>query len=509
MFLKNKSSKYGLMLLSSISITICVLYIYCRNYIFTQAQNQNKPGLDAYIILALLFISLAVLLTTVFFGVSEEKRRDFSLKDTQKEILFRAEHDFLTKLPNRHSARVLLSKLISAKKEFAVLLLDIDGFKNFNDFYTHACGDAILRTISNRLSNLMIEPEIFASRFGGDEFLIIWKAGNLSEDSAFIGRIKSVFETPVLFEKKSFTVNSSIGITNSTPEITSADDIISNADIALFEAKKQGNSTCLFYNEDMKKTKQDSNDIKRLLEDACENDGFDVLYQPQINVQSGEIYGYEALVRLKNTDLSPSVFIPIAEECGLISKIDRTVTRKVIEQLAIWREHGVALKRVSINYSYAQISDEDYPSYIRELLEQYRVDSSLIGIEITESLFIKNKSQAKEVFDEFASIGVTLSLDDFGTGYSSLSYLTYLPVETVKIDKSLIDNYLSGKNDSFIKNIAHLIHSLDMKLTVEGVEYHWQFEKLKGFNCDYIQGYFFSKPITADEVETWSVTSTK
>lgn len=472
---------------------------------FTGSVFNVDHEFSSQVAFILLLICLSVLLITSYVQIASEHSREVSLKDTQKEILFRAEHDFLTKLPNRHSALVLINQLISSKKQFSIILIDIDDFKNFNDFFTHACGDAIIRSISNRLTNLMIENEFFASRFGGDEFLLVYKNGLLSEENKTIAKVKSVFDDPVIYENKPFQVSASFGIANYDSPSLSTDEIISNADIAMYEAKKQGKNSCLFFKAGMKKAKQDSNDIVKLLEEACANDGFTVLYQPQVNVKTGETYGYEALVRLKNHNLSPAIFIPVAEECGLISTIDRIVTKKVVQQLALWREHGVELKRVSINYSYAQICDTDYPKFVKELLDEYKIDSSLVGIEITESLFIKNKVQAKDVFDEFASIGITLSLDDFGTGYSSLSYLTYLPVETVKIDKSLIDNYLSGNNDEFIKNIARLIHSLDMKLTVEGVEFHWQFEKLKVFHCDYIQGYFFSKPITAAEVESWGV----
>lgn len=473
------------------------------NFVNGSAYSR-EPDSDMAVVTSILFISLIVLLITVYYELIQDRHNEISLKDTQREILFRAEHDFLTKLPNRQTARTLINQFISSRKDISIFMIDIDDFKNFNDFFTHACGDAILRTISNRFINLMLEEGIYASRFGGDEFLVVHKDGILAEDSRIVQKVRAIFDAPVIFEEKNFTINASIGIANYSPVIRDSDELISNADIAMYEAKKQGKNCCIFFRESMKKIMQDSNDLIKLLEDACNHDGFEILYQPQINVDTQEVHGYEALVRLKDSKLSPSIFIPIAEESGLINKIDRIVTKKVIQQLAAWRDHGVELKRVSINYSYAQIGDTEYPKYIDQLLKEYHIDSSLIGIEITEGLFIKNKNLAKQVFDEFAAIGVTLSLDDFGTGYSSLSYLTYLPVETVKIDKSLIDNYLSGNNDEFIKNIARLIHSLDMKLTVEGVEFHWQFEKLKIFHCDYIQGYFFSKPITADEVEHWT-----
>ena len=182
-------------------------------------------------------------------------------------------------------------------------------------------------------------------------------------------------------------------------------------------------------------------------------------------------------------------------------KIGRIVTKKVITQMAEWKNRGIALHRVAINYSSGQISDTGYVKYLKQLLDEYNISSDYIEIEITESLFMSNLTYAKELFSSLSEIGVSLALDDFGTGYSSLSYLTYLPVDTVKIDKSWIDSYLQGGKDTFIKNIVSLVHSLDMKLTVEGVEEEWQYKKLQEFGCDSVQGYYFSRPINADAVE--------
>ncbi|MBR1614316.1 MAG: EAL domain-containing protein, partial [Treponema sp.] len=206
--------------------------------------------------------------------------------------------------------------------------------------------------------------------------------------------------------------------------------------------------------------------------------------------------------------LGPAQFIPIAEEDGHIAKIGRIITEKVIRQIAEWRKHGVPLRRVSINYSFGQLEDKEYVSYLTNLMKSYNIPAELIGIEITESLFMGNKARALEVFEEFKEADIKVALDDFGTGYSSLSYLTQLPLETVKIDKSLVDTYLLQNNadkdsSQFIKNIVSLVHTLGMKITVEGVEYRWQFDKLKEFGCDYIQGYFFSKPLSGGEIETF------
>lgn len=444
-----------------------------------------------------LFIIFAVMAVYEF-----KKTRELETSHAKLEYL--VEHDYLTKLPNRFKFRTMFEKISDSGKDFALILFDIDDFKNINDNNSHTCGDEVLRVISTRLLFLMVNGVFFASRFGGDEFLVLYTSGHLGEDSEDLAKIKKIFDTPVIFENKKINVQSSMGIVNSVPEEKSLDKMISNADIAMYEAKKTGKNKIVFFTNEMKSPFTRTNVIKKILEDAIKNDGINVVYQPQINVETGKIHGYEALMRLKDNILFPSEFIPVAEESGLIIKIDRILTEKVIQQMAQWRDHGIPLFKVSINYSYAQIEDETYVDFVDGLLKQYKIEPKYIGIEVTESLFAGgNKERAMKLFNSFVERGITLALDDFGTGYSSLSYLTYLPVCVVKIDKTLVDNYLDSEKDGFIKNIVRLVHSLKMKLTVEGVEQRWQQEKLKDFKCDYIQGYYYSKPITGNEIEAF------
>jgi EAL domain-containing protein (putative c-di-GMP-specific phosphodiesterase class I) len=249
------------------------------------------------------------------------------------------------------------------------------------------------------------------------------------------------------------------------------------------------------------------------VEFACENDGFFVMFQPQLMAKDDSIFGFEALTRLKMTDsqgrtriVSPGDFIPVAEKSGYIAKIGRIITEKTIMAMVSWRQRGIKLHKVSINFSAAQMSDEGYVDYLSALLKKNNITPKLICIEITESLFLGNRKQATELFEQFKSLGVQLALDDFGTGYSSLSYLAYLPVDIVKIDKSMVDNYLAIPEKAvFVENIVNLVHSLNMKLVVEGVETKWQYDKIKMLGGDYIQGYFFSEPILPEEVETFTL----
>ncbi len=467
-----------------------------------QKKFNRKTGMYFGVMGILLSILIFAVLFSIILILEIRNRKD--LESSHAKMEYMVEHDYLTKLPNRIKARDIYGKLVASQKKFAVILFDVDNFKSINDIYSHACGDEVLRTISTRILSLMVDGIFFASRFGGDEFLVFYTQGHLDGESEDLEKLRKVFSLPVKFEDKMVPVNSSFGIVNSTAENVSLDSMIAYADIALYEAKNNGKNKAVFYHEGMSEKIRTSEKIKTILEDAIENDGVQVLYQPQVDLETGEIHGYEALTRLKNAPVSPADFIPVAEDTGLIVKLDRIVTEKVVQQISTWREHGIDLHQVNINYSYGQINDTKYVDFLAGLLKQYDISPSLIGIEITESLFASNKEKTLRLLNQFKDLGVSLALDDFGTGYSSLSYLTYLPVNVVKIDKSLVDNYLSGTRDKFIKNIVRLVHSLEMKLTVEGVEQQWQNEKLKSYHCDYIQGYFYSKPISGKEIEEYT-----
>lgn len=473
------------------------------NSVFVNIQDQMQKnsrgilfGIIGIVVSLLIFIAVSLIL------IITEVRNSHELRCSNLKMEYMLGHDSLTDLPNRFKAQAVFNDIQKSGKKFSLILFDIDDFKNINDFYSHACGDIVLKTISSRLKAYSAGKDIFVSRFGGDEFLVLYLEKQLNEDSIEIQELRSVFESPIEYAENNIHIQSSFGIVNSNDD--EMENMIQNADIALYRAKNSGKNKTVFFNEKMRDRIFENNRISRILDDAIANDGIWVAYQPQIDVETGEIHGYEALMRLKNSKVSPAQFIPIAEETGQIIKIDRILTEKVVRQMAEWREHGIPLYKVSINYSYSQVSDVHYVDFLEELLKRYNIPPELICIEITESLFISNKEAVSKLLNEFVKRGISLALDDFGTGYSSLSYLTFLPINVVKIDKSLVDNYLSNEKGDFIKNIVRLVHSLAMKLTVEGVEHQWQNEKLKTFHCDYIQGYYYSKPISGAEIEDFN-----
>lgn len=465
-------------------------------------------------------IVLALVLTVfIFLGFYERSKKingivmamnkrmrqiNKDLIDSKTKLTFAANNDGLTGLPNRSYGDEEIRRMLYSGIPFTLFLMDVDDFKNYNDTYTHECGDFVLKEFGRRLKGLTATGDWFAARHGGDEFLLAYKCGHIEKNGAMIEMLRQILNAPIDYKNNHLSVTATLGFADSSPDIT-FDDLITNADIAMYQAKSQGCGVCLGFVPEMRESRIKSNQIRDLLKIECDTGGFEIRYQPQVSTENGDVSGYEALVRLRDYKIGPDAFIPVAESTGFITQIGRIVTQKVLQDMAEWRSQGMNLKKVAINFSNGQLVDKGYVGYLKILLDKYQIPSNLIEIEITESLFMGKKTRAKQLFNDFAEIGVGLALDDFGTGYSSLSYLTFVPADKVKIDKSLVDNYLVEGKESFIQNIVHLVHGLGMKLTVEGVEHKWQYDKLCEMQCDYIQGYLFSKPMVAEAVPNFSV----
>lgn len=485
---------------------------------FNKAENIFEKQKKLFI--AVFFIMLSLILMLVVFITSYYKSKKINeivmamnkkmhqinreLSESEKKLTFVANNDGLTKLPNRSHGEAEIKKLIHSGLPFTLFLMDIDDFKNYNDTYTHACGDYVLKEYGRRLAKLTVNGEYFAARYGGDEFLLVYKCGHIEKNGREIESLRQFLNEPMEYGETKLSTSVTFGFADSSIDV-SYDELLTQADIAMYEAKKIGVGTCLGFMPEMKESVLRRNSIIDILKDECERGGFEIRYQPQISTKTGDVCGFEALVRLRDYSVGPDVFIPVAESSGFIAQIGRIVTEKVLRQMDTWRSEGMKLRKVAINYSNGQLIDDGYVLYLKSLMEKYRIPSDLIEIEITESLFMGKKDRVTQLFSELEKIGVELALDDFGTGYSSLSYLTFVPADKVKIDKSLVDNYLVDGKEDFIQNIVQLVHGLGMKLTVEGVEHKWQYDKLCSMKCDFIQGYLFSKPISADDVPEFSV----
>ncbi|SDB22659.1 EAL domain-containing protein [Butyrivibrio sp. INlla16] len=453
----------------------------------------------------MIFLSMAFLLMSAYVTVLVGRATNLELREskeelekTQEKIKYQAEHDDFLDILNRRSAVDYLREHLTIKHVYSILMIDIDNFKDVNETYGHQLADEILKYLSLSLEKIAEERSWMISRYGGDEFLIMVPKEQLDENSDAINEILELFRTPIPVGDETIILSCSIGISVSDGS-TLPDQHIINAEIAMYEAKQRGRNKAFRYSEEMKKKIREENKIKAKILDAFDNDGFYMVYQPQVNSMTKEVTGFEALVRMKEPGLYPNVFIPIVESSGWVGRLGRVTTELVIKQLAAWKEDGYKLHPVSINFSSNQIGDTGYVDFIRDLLSRYNIPGKYVEIEITEGLFLERTEQADKLFQQFRELGIKLLMDDFGTGYSSLGYLTYIPVDYVKLDKSLVDSYLVEGKEAFIKDVIQLVHDIDKQVIVEGVEEKWQFEKLRLFSADIIQGYYFCRPVMPDE----------
>ena len=458
----------------------------------------------------LIFASLLFLLLNLNEVVIEGKRVNKELTESRDELeksheklKYQAEHDDFLDILNRRSAVNYLRDNTNPDCIYSILMVDIDNFKDINETYGHQVADEILKYLSLELEKLSDENGWMLARYGGDEFLIMTKAERVTEDSPTIQRIMDIFRIPISIGDETIAMTCSMGISISDG-ITLPDQHIINAEIAMYEAKLRGRNKAFIYSNELKKRVRDENKIKAKILDAIDNDKFFMVYQPQIDTQTREVIGFEALVRMQE-GIPPGVFIPIAESSGWIARIGRITTELVIKQQAKWKDEGKRLRPVSINFSSNQLNDHGYIDFLKEMLDTYGIDPEYVEIEVTESLFLEKTDKADALFAKFKEMGIKLLMDDFGTGYSSLGYLTYIPVDVIKLDKSLVDAYLVNGKDSFIKDVILLAHDLDKKIIIEGVEEKWQYERLKEFKADIIQGYYFSKPLVAEEAIVFDV----
>ncbi len=416
------------------------------------------------------------------------------------ELNFLVLHDSLTKLPNRRQFVDLLAETLGSGKKGAVLLLDLDNFKGINDTLGHVFGDRVIQDIAARLAVIADERTVVC-RFGGDEFMVLAeRAGKPGEIDLLIHRIENVFNQVIHIDNNDLEIRFSMGISLFPEDGTDVTQLVMNADLAMYSVKNTGKNGYQYFNTSMMNSQISKSKIEVRLRDAIENDGFYIVYQPQIDLKTGMVYGYEALLRMKDSDLSPGEFVPVAEINGSIARIGRIVTEKVIRQLSDWKADGIDLKPVSVNFSANQLHDSGYLQFISHLLVEYEIEPRYIEIEITESIFLENKQATLIFLKKLKEMGIAISIDDFGTGYSSLNYLTFLPVDKIKLDRSLSVRFLEMDSTKVMSSLISLVHSLGLTVIAEGVETAGQVERLKRAECDFIQGYYYSKPIEANRI---------
>ncbi|MFB2974459.1 EAL domain-containing protein [Aerosakkonema sp. BLCC-F183] len=433
-------------------------------------------------------------------------------KQAEEQLRYQAFHDGLTGLPNRALFVERLEQAVKRAKRdkeylFAVLFLDIDRFKVVNDSFGHAIGDKLLIEIAKNIENTLrnIDP---VARLGGDEFAILLEnLEDMSNASTVAERILRELNTPLNIDKYEIFTNASIGIVASSSNYEGAEDLLRDADIAMYRAKSFGRGCYQIFDTGMHlqilALSQLENDLRR----AIERQEFRLYYQPIVSLITNKIVGFEALLRWQHPQrglLAPGEFILLAQETGLLVQIDWWVLREACRQMRRWQEQIPAPPSltISVNFCSKQFGQSNLIEQIGQILRDTGLDASSLKIEITESAIIENAESASAIFSELRALGIQLCIDDFGTGYSSLSYLHRFPVNTLKIDRSFV-NRMGEDSESLeiVRTIVMLAHNLDMDVIAEGVEMAEQLAKLRELQCECGQGYFFSRPLPSEQAE--------
>ncbi len=429
-----------------------------------------------------------------------ENNNELQLKEATIHSI--AYTDSLTKLANRSALFDRCSHYIERSIPCSLIMMDLDNFKQINDNFGHHYGDQFLTTIASRFQLLfheeLLNDNVFVARFGGDQFAILIKDTEISVLEKIINEVKAFLKHPIIIENKSFYLTATFGVSRYPMDAETPSDLLVMSDIAMYQTKKDNNGNYALFDESFLAGNSLKNNIAEILNDALTNDKIYLVYQPQIFLKDGSMKGVEALLRVKDVNVNTSHLIKVAEFTGLIQEIGRLVTKMAIKQLAEWRAKGLDIT-MSINFSSKQILDPTFTDYLEELLDEYKIPPNKIVLEITETIFLKKTPLVTNILNKWHSLGLLIALDDFAMENSSLKYLSFVPVTYIKLDRSFVTDFLNQQSYYTIKSIIDLSHSLDAKIIAEGVETADEVELLKECQCDFIQGYFFSKPILPDE----------
>ena len=424
------------------------------------------------------------------------------------KIHFQAFHDSLTKLPNRLKFENTLAKLVSAeesqREKFALMFLDLDGFKSVNDNQGHTVGDELLKSVSQRLKGCLHERDLLA-RMGGDEFAVLLRGVKSQESAHSIAlRLCNAIGKKFSIDKYNLKIGVSIGVSFFPENGQTVDDLLRNADFAMYEAKAQGNSGVRSFNQNMAVQYRNRVALETDLLRAIGNKQFELHYQPKVNLALGQVTGVEALLRWNHPEhgyVSPGEFVPLAEEAGYITEIGKWVLGEAVRQNAAWMEQGLCALSMAVNISAPQFVQEDFTAGVLETLASNKLDPGQLELEVTESVVMNNVSKVVSTLNEIRDAGVSIAVDDFGTGYSSLAYLESLPLDCLKIDKVFVDKLGVGDDENTLVNtIVILARSFGLQTVAEGVESKEQVQKLAALGCECVQGFYYSKPLPAVQI---------
>lgn len=472
--------------------------------LFAEQWYRNFNGSDRYLLLNAAPIRNR---TGELIAVVETLQDMTERKRYEEQLEYQANHDQLTGLPNRNllSDRIKQAVLSSNRNhhQVAVMFIDLDFFKFINDSLGHSAGDEVLKVVGKRLTACMRAGDTVA-RQGGDEFVVMISDPAVTDCAGKIAdKIQKAISEPISIEEHELVVMCSIGISVFPQDGENVQTLMQNADVAMYRAKDLGRNNFQFYAAEMNLASLTHMTMEKHLRKALEKNELFLHYQPKVSLSTGLMTGMEALVRWQSPELgmvSPGSFIPLAEETGLIEPIGEWVLKTACAQNKAWQDAGLPVMRVATNLSVRQFRQTDINQTIRRILKETGLDPRYLEIEITESLVMQDSDRVLRFLKEIKEMGIHLAMDDFGTGFSSLSYLNRLPFDTLKIDLSFVRDITSNPNSAAIaKSIIAMAHSLHLKVIAEGVETEGQLQYLRDLKCDEIQGYYFSRPLPAEE----------
>ncbi|EKN67227.1 EAL domain-containing protein [Schinkia azotoformans] len=429
-------------------------------------------------------------------------------KQLEEEIFHLAYHDSLTNLPNRRMfMNQLRSEIIernNLKSKLSILFIDLDNFKFINDKWGHDTGDIVIKEAAHRIKEA-IRPTDMIARLGGDEFIVMLK--DVQDEADIIIDVKQIlkmFQKPISTYGQEYSLTCSIGIATYPENGDSAEQLIVNADNALYHVKGSGKNDFTFYNNKMKIQSLESSLLENALRSAIKNEQFYLEYQPKQNIATKELFGMEALVRWNHPELGiipPGKFISLAEETGLIIPMGEWILRESCRQTKLWQKQGFPNLIISVNVSVRQLEDSNFIDSVINILKETKLDPTCLELEVTESIFADVKNAAS-ILQKLRSMGIKISVDDFGTGYSSLSYIKHLPIDILKVDRSFIqDIHLNEESKAIVRAIITIANAIGLKVIAEGIELEEHIEELKNGGCLLGQGFYLSKPMTSDAFE--------
>lgn len=513
-----RSSLYGL----AIGIGAVVLATFIIGY-----QHTGNISLDAVIVahednVGLRFLYLVPFLLAFWgqhAGLSVASHAENLLQQQGDEMRletsnwklkshYDSTHDSMTGLPNRIEfySRLKAALLLAERADLRVLLvsLDMDGFKDINDVYGNRCGDHLLAEMAERLRSVVSEDDV-VSRTGGDEFTVLCTLDDVNTEGSIVERLNKVFENAFIIEGKEITARASMGVSVFPDNGKTAEDLMQKAELAMHAAKQDSRG----YREYSPDLGADNNRRVLLLKDlktAIDEGGLSLNFQPKIDLKSRSIRSVEALVRWYHPEqgqISPVEFIPLAEQNRLIQSVSQWVIRSAIKQASEWQHNGLNIG-MAINISTYDLADDELPGIINTLLNDAGITADTITLEITEGSIMHDQQHARSIIHALNDLGLHISIDDFGTGYSSLAYLSRLSVDEIKIDRTFVMGMKERPRDAtIVKATIDMAHNLGYAVTAEGIDNNEAMEQLYEWGCDTGQGYYFSPPLTAEELEAW------